>query len=293
MININNILKNWGFNNIKIESRYHENSTRQIYFISAHDKHMVLKGIPDEKSENTIKNNILAHEFLGNQKNIAPKIICTPDGIKYIYDNGFWFYLMEFIEGRLLEESIIDEYELGKLAKQLHTYRDYHILSSLNQDKDRFYEWFTEKEFKNEFDEILDKLPDFKNYEQCFVHTDLGPHNSIMRRNGKIVLIDLDDAGIGSKYLDLGWPFIMQFVDFNHETDVMKYRFDLACAFLQGYYENEELLREEYDLLWQGAIYMHISYMKTYGPYAVDSLWSILKYGIEQKEKLWDMINSN
>ena len=293
MKNIKNILINWGFNYIEIVNRYHEDSTRQIYLVSAQGKHMLLKGISDEKPESTINNNILAHEFLGNQKNIAPKIICTPDGKKYIYENGFWFYLMEFIEGRLLEEDEKDEYELGKLAKQLHTFRDYQILSSFNQDKDRFYEWFVEKEFKKEFDEILDKLPDFKNYEQCFVHTDLGPHNSIMRQNGKIVLIDLDDAGLGSKYLDLGWPFIMQFVDFNHETDVMKYRFELACAFLQGYYENEKLLREEYDLLWQGAIYMHISYMKTYGPYAVDSLWSILKYGIEQKEKLWDMINSN
>jgi hypothetical protein len=27
--------------------------------------------------------------------------------------------------------------------------------------------------------------------------------------------------------------------------------------------------------------------MQVYGPYAVDSLWKILKYGIEKKEALW------
>ncbi len=295
MVNINIILKNWGFNDIEVIRNYHKDkdSKRQIYLVFAQGRQMILKGFSDEKAGSTISNNVAAHEYLGNKKNIAPKIIYTPNGRRYIYEKGFCFYLMEFIQGRLLEESVADEYKLGKLAKQLHTFEDYHILSSLNHDKNRFYEWFTEKNFKKEFDEILDKIPDFKKYEQCFIHTDIGPHNSMMRQNGEVVFIDLDDAGLGSRHLDLGWPFIMQFVDFNHETGVMKYRFDLACAFLQGYYEEEELLREEYDLIWQGAIYMHISYMKTYGPYAVDSLWGILKYGINRKEKLWDMLKSN
>ena len=32
------------------------------------------------------------------------------------------------------------------------------------------------------------------------------------------------------------------------------------------------------------------SYMQTYGPYAVDSLWKILNFGMDQKEALWEMI---
>lgn len=47
-------------------------------------------------------------------------------------------------------------------------------------------------------------------------------------------------------------------------------------------------MRNEYDLIWKGAVFMHISYMQTYGPYAVDSLWAILNYGMAQKEKLWE-----
>ena len=42
--------------------------------------------------------------------------------------------------------------------------------------------------------------------------------------------------------------------------------------------------------MFSGAIQMHISYMQVYGPYAVDSLWKILKFGIEQKETLWGML---
>lgn len=34
---------------------------------------------------------------------------------------------------------------------------------------------------------------------------------------------------------------------------------------------------------------MHISYMQVYGPDAVDSLWQILKFGMNQKEELWKL----
>ncbi|WP_139165167.1 hypothetical protein [Butyrivibrio sp. INlla16] len=103
-------------------------------------------------------------------------------------------------------------------------------------------------------------------------------------------IIILKIMGIGSRYLDLGWPFIMQFVDFNHDTEEMTYRFDLARSFLRGYFGTEEISREEFDLIFKGAEQMHISYMQVYVPYAVDSLWKILKFGIEQKNKLWEKI---
>ena len=48
--------------------------------------------------------------------------------------------------------------------------------------------------------------------------------------------------------------------------------------------------RRLYEVFYR-AEQMHISYMKSYGPYAVDALWKILNYGMEQKEKLWDMIS--
>ena len=58
-------------------------------------------------------------------------------------------------------------------------------------------------------------------------------------------------------------------------------------TFTQMHPECAGLTRDEYDPLFYGAEQMHISYMQTYGPYAVNSLWKILKYGMEQKETLW------
>lgn len=279
----------WGFKDIEIIEQFNKDSPRLIFKIRADGCFYILKGIPVSKPESVILGNTLAHQYLGNRKGIAPQITNLPDGSLFIESDGFRFYLTEFITGKPMPTTTENEYLLGRLVKQLHTYKDYDYPSGLNENKQRFYEWFPEKAFKAEFDAILDMLPDFDEYDRCFIHTDLGPHNTIIRPDGKLILIDLDDAGIGSRYLDLGYAFIMQFVE--HTEDMrLSYRFDLAKAFLGGYYGNDKIPRLEYDLLWNGAVYMCISYMKSFGCDAVDSLWKILKFGLEQKEELWKML---
>ena len=290
-IQIRDVLDHWELSNPRPETQLHENTTRQIFVIRTDSGRFVLKGFPDDIPESTVQSNVQAHLFLGNGKDLAPRIFPARTGEYYVCDQGYRFYLMEYIEGRPMEETPEDEYRIGQAARKLHDLKGYSVRSPETQSKKRFYEWFRDRSFVKEFDAILDELPDFEKLDQCLIHSDLGPHNMMLRQDGKAIFIDLDDAGIGSRYLDLGWPFIMQFVDFDHDPE-MKYRFDLAESFLKGYYGEEGISREEYDLLFYGAEQMHISYMQSYGPYAVDSLWEILNYGMEQKETLWERINN-
>ena len=146
-----------------------------------------------------------------------------------------------------MQETPEDELLLGKLARMLHSLKGYSFPSALNENKQRFYKWFSEKPFKASFDMLLDNLPDFEKYDRYLIHT---------------------------------------------EDIQLSYRFDLALAFLKGYFGAVQIPEQEYDLLWQGAVYMHISYMQSYGPDAVDSLWKILQFGLEQKSVLWKMIKN-
>ena len=280
---------NWNLDNPEIGPQFNEGSGRLIFRINTRSGNYLLKGSPDKMPEATIKSNVQAHLFLGNEHGMAPVIYPAKTGEYYIKDLNYWFYLMQFIEGRKMEETPEDEFLIGQAARKLHSLQGYSGKSPMSQSKSRFYTWFREHEFVKDFDAILDTLPDFEKLDQCFVHTDIGPHNTMLGKDGNVVFIDLDDAGLGSRYLDLGWPFIMQFVDFNHDTEEMHYRFDLACSFLKVYYGTDKISEEEYELIFKGAEQMHISYMQDYGPYAVDSLWKILLFGIAQKETLWQM----
>ena len=285
-----NVLTHWKLENPEIGDQFNKDSGRLIYKVTTATGEYLLKGLPGSTPEAVIRGNVQAHLFLGNEHGMAPALCPTKTGSYYVSFRGYWFYLMEFIDGRQMEETPEDEYKLGQATRKMHALQGYSVKSPMTQSKARYYTWFRDRAFADEFDAILDAIPDFETLDQCFVHTDVGPHNAMLRGDGSVAFIDLDDTGIGSRYLDLGWPFIMQFVDFNHETEEMRYRFNLAEAFLRGYYGGESILREEYDLVFQGAVQMHISYMQTYGPYAVDSLWKILRFGIEQKEALWDII---
>ncbi len=290
---IETILGSWNLNHPQICEQFQEGSDRLIFKIKTDSQDFILKGIPRGVPEAAIESNVRAHLFLGNENGMAPKLYPTKTGAYYVSNQSHWLYLMEFIAGRKMEETPDDEYRIGQAVKKLHNLQGYDVKSPFKQSKSRFYDWFRKRSFVKEFDAILDTLPDFAALDQCFVHTDIGPHNTILGENGEVMFIDLDDAGIGSRYLDLGWPFIMQFVDFNHDTEEMHYRFDLAQSFLRGYYAEEKISREEYDLLFQGAGQMHISYMQVYGPDAVDSLWKILLFGMEQKEPLWEMVQGS
>lgn len=285
-------LSNWELANPCVEELLKDDPARPVYRIKEDDGRYILKGFSCDMAETTIASNVSAHRFLGNEKGLAPRIFPTKKGEYYICDQGYWYYLMEYVEGRQMEETPEDEFRIGKAARELHSLQGYDVETPFTQSKQRYYEWFRDRDFANEFDAILDGIPDFEKLDRCFVHTDMGPHNTMLRKDGKVIFVDLDDSGIGSRYLDLGWPFIMQFVDFNDDTEEMRYRFDLAESFLRGYYGDGGVPREEFDLIFHGAEQMHISYMQSYGPYAVDSLWKILNFGREQKEVLWDMINS-
>jgi Ser/Thr protein kinase RdoA (MazF antagonist) len=287
---IEQVLKNWDLWYPQITGQFHADSPRLTFRIHTCLQDYILKGQPCSVLENTVKSNVNAHLFLGNQHKMAPRLYPTKTGACYISDHGYRFYLVEFIDGRQMEETTEDEYKIGQAARMLHDLQGYDVKSPAPQSKARFYTWFRDRSFVKEYDAILNEIPDFEKLDRCFVHTDIGPHNTVLRQDGKVMFIDLDDAGIGSRYLDIGWPFIMQFVHFDHGTGKMDYRFDLAQSFLRGYFGEREISREAYDLIFYGAMQMHISYMQSYGPDAVEDLWKILLFGMAQKEPLWELV---
>ena len=100
---------------------------------------------------------------------MAPKLYPTKTGEFYICSQGYWFYLMEFIDGRQMEETTEDEYKIGQAARKLHSLQGYDVKSPAPQSKARFYTWFRDRSFVKEYDAILNEIPDFEKLEQLAI----------------------------------------------------------------------------------------------------------------------------
>jgi Ser/Thr protein kinase RdoA (MazF antagonist) len=284
-IELDDILGFWNIKNGKLLQKF--GTGRAVYIVETEWGTVVLKEHKNNLPEKYIVGNIRAHEFLGNKLKIAPEIYHRPDGTAFWKSDTHYYYLMEFIPGLHAQETINDEWLLGEATAKLHQLTGYDFPCAFNlSDQVRTIKtWYGDRKWKSEYDALISSLPNFDLHSQCFIHTDIGPHNAIMR-NGSIVFIDLDDAGIGSKYLDIGYPLIAQFVAYNKKTGETHYKYDVAKAFLEGYCSISSLTKFEYDLIWHGAVLRHIWEMQCYDEAAVEPLWHIANFGLQQKDAL-------
>ncbi len=86
---IQTILSNWKLKNPFTEKCLKEDSLRPVYRIMTDAGRFILKGYSEKTPEETIKGNISAHLFLGNEKGFAPKIFPTTAGDYYVCCQGY------------------------------------------------------------------------------------------------------------------------------------------------------------------------------------------------------------
>lgn len=281
------VLRHWGMQDAVVLKQYETLGGRIVCKVQTDAGLVILKGQPIAVPKERIISDISAYEFLGNRHRMAPRICYRPDGTALWKDAVYWYYVQEFLDGGQAEETAEDERLLGMAAAAMHKLTGYArpCLFHVGESLQKFETWYSDRPWKAEFDALLRQMPNFDQYRQCFIHTDICPANVIIRE-GSAIFIDLDGAGCGSPYLDLGWPFISQFVKYDKKTKELGYKFDLARAYLAGYCSEFPLSRTEYDLVWWGAVYTHIYNMQWYGPDDMDPLWEILNFGLAQKGAL-------
>lgn len=286
---LESILRNkWGFADIEILHQFEVGGGRIVYKVKTEKNFIIIKGQPINVQESSVISTIRAHEYLGNMKGLAPKLNYLVDGSALYKDTEYYYFVMEFINGRHVQETVEDEFLLGQAAARLHSLTDYSYRCpfNVNDDIKLFKGWYLNRDWKSIFDDIIVGLPDFYKYRQCFIHSDIGPNNTMIDKCGKVIFIDLDDSGFGPQFIDLGLPFISRFVDYNKQTQEMQYKLEIAKAFLKGYCSVRSLSIKDYELIWSGAVFTHIYNMQWFSEDTADYLWKKLIFGLEQKDRL-------
>lgn len=291
------IEKNWGLSKVAISKILQENGERKVYLTEAKEGTFVLKVFSPELTLEEIRSYTEVLVFL-EEKDVSfvPKLIKLLDGSAFSSIQGRYIYLMEYIDGEKLSESPYDEYNLGLSLAKLHLVEGYNTNSGIDiyERINNMLSRFDEFNFKAEYDSIVRKLPDFTKLKQSFIHTDICPKNALKNKSGEIYIIDFDDAGNGSTFIDLGYPLITQFVGFwdkkNGQDSLGESEFffkhEAAKAFCDGYFSISEMSSHEKKYIFDGAVFMQLMYMPAFGKEHVPFLWRQLKYAIDNKDLL-------
>lgn len=292
------IEKSWGLSNVVISKILQENGERKVYLVESQEGTFVLKVFNPELTLNEITSYIDVLVFLEKKDlGFLPKIMKLLDGSTFTKIQGRYIYLMEYIEGVKLSENIFDEYALGVKLAKLHQVDGYSQNSGIDVQErvNNMISRFEKFKFKAEYDSIVKSLPDFSKLKQSFIHTDICPKNALKSINGEMFIIDFDDAGIGSTFIDLGYPLITQFVGYEDKKDgtgnvEFFYKYELAKAFYDGYFSILQMSNNDKKFIFDGAVFMQLMYMPVYGEEHVPFLWRQLKYAIKNKALLMKVL---
>jgi len=275
----------WPLTNVKIGRILQKSGERIVCEISANEGFFVFKIADPSKTEEKIKRDTFAFDFLKdkNFQNI-PTLIKTKGGKSYKNLNGKFVYIMERIDGKAPERTPENWARLGDIAAELHNIPDYpyKTLFTVESEMPKFAETAEKLSFAKEYMELVESLPNFSGLSTSLIHTDIGPHNAVQRQDGIIVLTDWDDAGVGTTILDLGFPLICHFV--THELEFEK---EKASAFYNVYFAKSNLPDKEKTLIFDAGLFFALMYI----PYGdTEKHWQKIKFAVENKELILSVL---
>ncbi|GIM27691.1 hypothetical protein CPJCM30710_03570 [Clostridium polyendosporum] len=285
---LNQVYKIWGFKKVELIKAIRSGISKKIYLIETNEGKFILMGFGPTYSEESFLRYISVLEYLENKPvKLAPKILMDKEGNSYAKIDNKFICIMEYIDGRTLGEELEDEYRLGETIALLHSFDDFQIESDIriNDTIEEAYKKFYECPYKSKLYKIIDVLPNFYDYRQGFIHTDIAPHNAIINKNNKVILIDFDGAGKGSIYIDAGFPLITQFVRFHGPGD-LRFNYENAKAFYSGYSSITKLETKDKQLIYAGAVFWQLAHMPSYQPGTENNMLDILKFAIANRDEL-------
>jgi Ser/Thr protein kinase RdoA (MazF antagonist) len=287
--NIMNITKNlieeyWPLSQVKIENKFNQidNVERKVGFIASKQGKFIYKIADPYKTQKALNNDLKVFPLLAEKGfTHIPKLLRTKDNNNYLQKDGKFIYILEYIEGTHPQEDPKNYKKLGEIMAELHNIQNYpyntefsanYVIHHDLQDIARKFP------FRKEYLELVKQQPNYDQFPRTLIHTDIGPGNAIVKSDGEIILIDWDDAGVGTTILDLGYPLIQQFV-----SEDLEFKEENAKAFYGSYFSKRIISDLEKNHIFDAALFFSLMYI-VYGN--TEKRWNRIQWALKNRVKL-------
>jgi Ser/Thr protein kinase RdoA (MazF antagonist) len=282
-MNNQRISTHWPLTNPRITRTLKQSGERIVYEVEANEGKYVFKIADPSKNEATVLKDTQILRFFEEVDYPAPRLLLSKNGTNYIQHEGKCIYAFSYLEGREPEQSVETYAKLGAVTARLHQLQGYTIPTDFTAEVEVPIMLERAKKFNMDahYAELVKQLPDFTRFPTCLIHTDIGSHNSIELTNGQIELIDWDDAGIGTRILDLGFPLICDFV-----TKDLTFDKDRATAFYTAYCSVIDLTDDEKRHLFDAGLFYALSYTIFDDTGIVEGQWRKVLWAVEHRDEI-------
>src|SRR6266702_1933402 len=263
----------WSLHDVTVVSKSPLGGTpRLVHHITSNEGDFILKAADESKGAAAVERDISIFEFLERHQFPAQKLLLTKTGKPFIENDGRYWYMLSYVEGEHPTRTPDNFRQLGELTAQLHSLEDYTIQTSFTfaKEMELMRERAIAQHAPEKYLQLVNQLPDLSTFPTALIHTDIGMNNAIQDHSGQIYFIDWDDAGIGTRILDICFPLICGFL-----SEDLHFEADNARAFYQGYLTHANLTDEERAHLFDAALFYVLMYTMDDKDFLKKALWAV------------------
>ena len=277
------ITTHWPLSRVNDVQIIKQSGARIVYDVFAKEGRFILKIADPSKDEEKVIKDIQVLQFLEKVRYLAPRILPTLAETPYVHLDNKFVYAMSYIDGNAPEKSAENYGQLGEVTARLHELKGYSIPTDFTTVTETSRMISRARKFDMEplYEQLVASLPDFDSLPTCLIHTDISAHNAIKESNSEIILVDWDDAGIGTRILDIGFPLICDFV-----SNDLIFDEERAKAFYQSYCSIIELSETEKTQIFDAALFYAMSYTIFDDSGIVEGQWKKVLYAIKHKKAI-------
>ena len=274
----------WPLTDVSLENVLQESGERVVSVITSREGRFVSKVSTEWRSAQQSEGHAPIFDFL-REANFGhvPAILKTRTGRNYQEIGDHPVYILEFIEGEELVRTRENCRRLGEILGALHAIKGYphSYLFSVADVIPEMFEIAKTLSFGQEYAQIVGTLPDFEDLPLALIHGEvLG--NCIQDPAGRMVIVDWDEAGNGTRVLDLGHPLIQVFLSEDLEWDELA-----AKGYYEGYFSRIELGDREIGCIFDAGLFYALRYI-IYGD--TGKRWERIKFAIRNRERLESVV---
>jgi Ser/Thr protein kinase RdoA (MazF antagonist) len=209
----------------------------------------------------------------------VPAILKTKAGRSVQWIDGYPVCILEFIEGAEPPLTRENGRFLGEVTAKLHAIGGYpyDYLFTVADVIPEMVQIAETLSFGRDYGRLVRSLPDFGALPRALIHGEI-VGNCLQTPGGRLVAVDWDEAGNGTRVLDLGHPLIQVFLSEDLEWDEPS-----ARGFYEGYFSRMALEEFEIERVFDAGLFYALRYI-IYGNTA--KRWKRIRFALRNRDML-------